>query len=354
MTGTDNNKFMRRCLDLAIRAEGMTYPNPMVGAVIVHNGIIIGEGYHLKAGGPHAEVIAVDSVSDKSLLRESTLYISLEPCSHFGRTPPCTDYILSHRIPKVIIGTIDTSSKASGNGMEILEKAGCEVIKGVLEGECREINRRFFTFHEKKRPFITLKWAQSSDGYIDIKRSGKTTGQPNWISGRPERVLVHKWRASEQAILAGAETIRLDNPKLNVREWSGNDPVKLILSKSGHLNKYLAENEINGTVIVFTTNDRIDVGKAEKVLLDESIPATIQIADYLYTKGMQSLFIEGGADVLNQFIASGLWDEARIFHGSKDFGDGVKAPSIKGKLISAMDFLRSRLIVLLNEESIKV
>jgi diaminohydroxyphosphoribosylaminopyrimidine deaminase/5-amino-6-(5-phosphoribosylamino)uracil reductase len=352
MTGIGDDKFMRRCLDLAIRAEGMTYPNPVVGAVIVHNGIIVGEGYHLKAGKPHAEVIAIDSVSDKALLHNSTLYISLEPCSHFGKTPPCTDYILSHGIPKVVAGTIDTSSKVSGNGIKILAKAGCEVITGVLEDDCRKINRRFFTFHEMKRPFITLKWAQSPDGYIDIRRSGETIGRPNWISGKPERVLVHKWRASVQAILAGAETIRIDNPKLNVREWSGSNPVRLILSRSGNLNNYLTENETNGTVIVFTSDRESNFGKAEKVLLDESIPATSQIVDYLYKKGIQSLLIEGGAEVLNQFIGSGLWDEAKIFHGKYDFMDGVKAPSIKGKLISEMDFLTSRLVVLLNEESI--
>jgi len=352
MTENGNDKFMRRCLDLAVRAEGLTCPNPMVGAVIVHDGIIIGEGYHLKAGGPHAEVIAIDSVSDKSLLCRSTLYGSLEPCSHFGKTPPCTDYILSHKIPKVITGTTDTSNKVSGSGIKTLIKAGCEVINGVLEDECRRINRRFFTFHEKKRPFITLKWAQSSDGYIDVRRTADTVGQPRWISGKPERVLVHKWRASVQAILAGAETIRIDKPQLNVRDWSGSDPVRVILSRSGDLDNYLSENETNGTIIVFCNNKESDFGRAEKVILNESTPASLQVVDYLYQKGIQSLFIEGGAEVLNLFISSGLWDEAKIFHGSTDFKDGVKAPSIKGDLASEIDFMTSRLVVLLNGESI--
>jgi diaminohydroxyphosphoribosylaminopyrimidine deaminase/5-amino-6-(5-phosphoribosylamino)uracil reductase len=344
-----DNKFMRRCLDLAIRAEGMTYPNPMVGAVIVNNGFIIGEGYHLKAGKPHAEVIAIDSVTDKSLLSKSTLYVSLEPCSHFGKTPPCTDLILLHNIPKVVVGTIDTSSKVSGRGLDKLIKTGCEVVKGVMEEECRRINRRFFTFHEKKRPYITLKWAQSADGFIDIKRPRNSPVEPYWISGKPERVLVHKWRAAEQSILIGAGTIRSDNPGLNVRDWRGNNPVRVILSRSGHLDEYFIEKETNGTVIVFTENTEADFGRAERVILNKSIPSALQILDYLYKSGIQSVFIEGGAETLNHFISLGLWDEAKIFFGNAGFYEGLKAPVIKGKPVSLMDFGTSRLEVLLNE-----
>jgi diaminohydroxyphosphoribosylaminopyrimidine deaminase/5-amino-6-(5-phosphoribosylamino)uracil reductase len=349
MADYDENKFMRRCLDLAVKAEGMTYPNPMVGAVIVCNGIIIGEGYHLKSGQPHAEVIAIDSVTDKSLLGQSTLYVSLEPCSHFGKTPPCTDLIISYRIPRVVIGTIDTSDKVSGRGSDDLVRAGCEVIKGAMEEECRRVNRRFFTFHEKKRPYITLKWAQSSDGYMDITRPQNSPVDPYWISGKPERVLVHRWRATEQSILVGGGTIRNDNPSLNVRYWKGNDPVKVILSRSGDLVNYLTENETNGRVIAFTQNEKRDFGKAEKVILNEKIPSAIQVIDYLYKSKIQSVLVEGGAEVLKHFIVTGLWDEARIFFGNTRFDRGLKAPEISGKLFLQEDYETSRLKVLLNE-----
>lgn len=349
MAKDDEYKFMRRCLDLAVRAEGMTYPNPMVGAVVVCKGLIIGEGYHLKSGQPHAEVIAINSVTDKSLLVQSTLYVSLEPCSHFGKTPPCTDLIISYRIPRVVIGTIDTSEKVSGRGSDNLVGAGCEVIKGVMEEECRMVNRRFFTFHEKKRPYITLKWAQSSDGYMDITRPQNSPVEPYWISGEPERVLVHRWRATEQSILVGGATIRNDNPGLNVRYWKGNDPVKVILSRSGDLINYLTENETNGKVIAFTQNESKDFGKAEKVILNQQIPSAIQVIDYLYKSEIQSVLVEGGAEVLTHFIETGLWDEARIFFGNSRFNQGLKAPEISGKLFLQEDYGSSRLKVLLNE-----
>jgi diaminohydroxyphosphoribosylaminopyrimidine deaminase/5-amino-6-(5-phosphoribosylamino)uracil reductase len=341
--------FMKRCLDLAARAEGMTYPNPLVGSVVVHNGIIIGEGYHLKAGEPHAEVIALNSVSDKSLLNKSTLYVSLEPCSHTGRTPPCTDYIISHNIPRVVIGTKDTSEKVSGSGISALKAAGCDVNYGVLEPECRRINRRFFTFHEKKRPYITLKWAQSADGFIDIVRRGSPAAGPNWITGNSERVLVHKWRAEEEAILVGAGTIRTDKPQLNVRYWKGNDPIRLILSSSADLNNYLSENETNGTIIVFTKNLKANTGRAKRIKLRSEISSSLQVNEYLYNEKIQSLFIEGGAQVLKHFIETGLWDEARIFTGIADFTDGVKAPVISGTTVTDITFEKSRLRVLLNE-----
>ena len=198
MEEKDDIKFMRRCLDLAYKGKGLTYPNPMVGSVIEFDGKIVGEGYHFKAGGPHAEVNAINSVPVKTKLKYSTLYVTLEPCSHFGKTPPCADFIISNSIPRVVIGTIDTSEKVSGQGIARLREAGCEVITGVMEEECRWLNRRFFTFHEKKRPYIILKWAQSADRYIDIQRTKDNKAGPTWITGKPERILVHKWRASEQ------------------------------------------------------------------------------------------------------------------------------------------------------------
>jgi diaminohydroxyphosphoribosylaminopyrimidine deaminase/5-amino-6-(5-phosphoribosylamino)uracil reductase len=351
MTVEQAEKYMRRCLELAGRAEGMTYPNPMVGAVLVHNDIIIGEGYHIRAGGPHAEVIAIDSVTDKALISESTLYVSLEPCSHFGKTSPCTDLIIRSQIPKIVVGTTDTSIKVSGNGIRQLQEAGREVITGLLNTECRRINRRFFTFHEKKRPYITLKWAQSSDGFIDVVRPEGSPVEPHWISGKPERVLVHKWRSEEQAILVGAGTVRSDNPSLNVRYWSGPDPVKVILSKSGDIGKYLTLNETNGTIIVFSEIPGESTGEAVKVKLLNDVPSALQIADYLYSEGIQSLLIEGGASVLNHFIKTSMWDEARIFTGRTDFINGIKAPVTDGILYSWSEFESTRLETLINDHN---
>jgi len=346
MPESTDNIFMRRCLDLALKGEGMTYPNPVVGSVIVYDGVIIGEGYHLKAGKEHAEVNAINSVKDKSLLSKSTLYVSLEPCSHTGKTPPCADLIISKNIPKVVIGTRDTSVKVSGKGISRLRKGGCEVIYGVLDEECRRINRRFFTFHEKRRPYITLKWAQSADGFIDIKRKGESSAEPNWITGKSERVLVHKWRSEEEAILVGAGTIRADNPSLNVRYWKGNNPQRIVLSRKGEIDKYLSDNETNGTVIVFTSDTGDKKGRGNRIILKDDYPASVQVAEYLYNKGIQSLFIEGGEEVLNHFIDNGLWDEARIFKGHLNFNEGVKAPAISGLERSVVNFEKSSLTLL--------
>ncbi len=349
-----HNKFMQRCLDLALKAEGLTYPNPLVGAVITHNGRIIGEGYHLRAGEPHAEVNAINSVKDKSLLKESTIYVSLEPCSHHGKTPPCADLIVSWGIPVAVIGTKDTSEKVSGSGIRILEHSGCRVIMGILEDRCRWINRRFFTWHEKRRPYVTLKWAQSADGFIDIIRERNTPLEPNWISGKPERILVHRWRATEQSILVGGETIRKDNPGLNVRDWTGKDPLKLILSRSGDIGRYLDFYRSNDKVIVFTENENSVESPALKVLLKSTYPASRQILDYLYSEGIQSLFIEGGAMVLNHFIENGLWDEARVITGATEFKNGIMAPKLKGIQKSFQCFETTRLQVTYNDDMLNL
>ena len=339
---------MIRCLELASKAEGLTYPNPMVGSVIVNDGRIVGEGYHLKAGMPHAEINAINSVSDKEKLKSSTLYVNLEPCSHFGKTPPCADFIISNSIPRIVIGTLDTNEKVSGEGIARLRHGGCEVITGVVEDECRRLNRRFFTFHEKKRPYITLKWAQSADGFLDILRSEDHIIKPTWITGKPERVLVHKWRASEQAILAGAGTIRADDPRLNVRDWKGPHPLRLILSGSGSLNKESAVFETDVPVVMFTNNADSNIANVVKVMLNDKVPSSLQIAGYLFNSGIQSLLIEGGATVLNHFISTGLWDEARIFTGKAYFRRGIEAPLIQGALFSSTIFSGSSLEIYLN------
>ena len=343
MEEKDDTKFMRRCLELASKAGGLTYPNPLVGSVIVHEGRIVGEGYHLKAGGAHAEVIAINSVIDKTKLKFSTLYVNLEPCSHFGKTPPCTDYIIANAIPRVIVGTADTSEKIYGDGLKRLNNAGCEVISGVEEERCRILNTRFFTFHEKRRPYIILKWAQSADRYLDIFRSGDQKAEPTWITGKPERVLVHKWRASEQAILVGAGTVRADDPRLNVREWRGPEPLKIVLSSSGSLKKESALFESNETVVLFSNDPDTINADVEKVKLNNDVPSSLQVTEYLFNAGIQSLFIEGGAKVLNHFISTGLWDEARIFTGEEFFKGGVEAPVLTGRLLSRMVFSGSTL-----------
>lgn len=349
MTVEDDLKYMRRCLDLASKAEGMTYPNPMVGSVIVHDGRIIGEGYHRKPGTPHAEVLAIKSVKNRILLASSQLYVNLEPCSHFGKTPPCADLIVAHKIPVVVVGTTDTSSKISGRGLLKLREAGCKVVLGVAEDECRRINRRFFAFHEKKRPYITLKWAQSADGFIDVKREKDYEGGPGWITGKSERILVHKWRASEQAILVGAGTVRVDNPLLNVREWKGNDPLRIILSGTGSIPAKLSMNDLPGSQVIFSFNpERIKMPGSVFVRLNQNESSALQILDYLYRCDIQSIFIEGGAKILAHFISSGLWDEAKIFYGDQLFRNGVKAPEINGRLISKTKLSNSTLEVLLN------
>ena len=279
-------------------------------------------------------------------MKRSTLYVNLEPCSHYGKTPPCADFIISNSIPRVVVGAVDTSSKVSGAGIRKLRAAGVEVVTGVLENESRWLNRRFFISNEERRPWIILKWAKSRDGYIDVERDTESGSGPTWISGNPERVLVHRWRSFEQAILVGAGTVRTDNPKLNVREWKGNNPLVVILSASGQL----SAGSIEGRMKIFTNNKEASVPGAEMVLLREDEPACKQVAAHLYNSGIQSLFIEGGASILNHFIMNNLWDEARIFTGKNDFSGGVVSPDIKGFMIAGHDFQGSKLQIYLNEE----
>jgi diaminohydroxyphosphoribosylaminopyrimidine deaminase / 5-amino-6-(5-phosphoribosylamino)uracil reductase len=348
MADAEDIKYMRRCLELAAKGEGLTRPNPMVGSVIVHDGKIIGEGYHIRSGGPHAEVLAIQSVEDKKMLERSTIYVSLEPCSHFGKTPPCADLIIEKRIPRVVIGAVDSNERVSGKGIAKLEKAGCEVLKGVLEAESRWLNRRFFTFHEKKRPYIILKWAESSDTFIDVVRAPGAATEPNWITGKPERALVHKWRSEEQAIMVGGGTVRADDPMLNVRDWSGRDPLRIILSATADMSNSSHVFSDGRKTILFTRNTEAHFPDTDLVRISRESEAIHQIAGYLYEKGIQSLFVEGGATVLHEIISLGLWDEARIFKGKRSFGEGVRAPEISGKLKSVNRFRASSLEVILN------
>ncbi len=328
---------MKRCLELAELGKGTAQPNPMVGSVIVHNGKIIGEGYHKNCGEAHAEVNAINSVKDESLLKESTLYVNLEPCAHQGKTPACSLLIIEKQIPNVVIGCIDTFSKVSGKGIEMLKNADVNVTVGILENESRWLNRRFFTFHEKKRPYIILKWAETIDGYIDINRKNPEQ-KAEWITNEISRKLVHKWRTEEPAIMVGTNTAKLDNPELNVRAWSGNNPTRITIDKDLILPKSL--NILDKTIptIVFTKKQKQSENNLEYIRIDFSKEIHNQILNHLYKKEIQSIIIEGGKEFLDSFISNNLWDEARVFVGEKHFYDGVKAPKISGK-IAATEYL---------------
>jgi len=324
-------KFMQRCLDLALLGMGDVAPNPMVGCVIVYEGIIIGEGYHQKIGGPHAEVNAIRSVLDTELLAHSTLYVSLEPCTHFGKTPPCSDLIIENRIPHVVIGTIDPFVKVAGKGIERMQAAGIKIEVGVLEKECRELNRRFFTFHEKMRPYILLKWAQTLDGFIDTDRT--ETQHPTWITNALAKRLVHKQRSEESSILIGTNTAEFDNPALTVREWTGNQPIRMVIDNTGRLNAELHIFDNKAETWVFTGIEKADSGNLKYIRLDFDQDILPQLLSELYKRGILSVVVEGGSILLNSFLQDGFWDEAFVYTGNQFFGKGVQAPHIYGDTI---------------------
>lgn len=323
--------FMQRCLDLALLGMGEVAPNPMVGCVIVYDGRIIGEGYHQKFGGPHAEVNAINSVKNPGLLSQSTLYVSLEPCAHHGKTPPCSDLIVEKRIPRVVIGTIDPFAEVAGKGIEHMRKSGIEVELGLLEAECREINRRFFTFHEKKRPYIILKWAQTLDGFIDTDRT--ETQHPTWITNALSKRLVHKQRSEESAILIGTNTAEFDNPALTVREWIGNQPVRMVIDRAGRLDPNLHIFDGQAPTWVFTEMTKPDSENLNFITLDFSRNILPQLMEELYRRDILSVIVEGGGELLNSFLALNLWDRAFVYTGNQFFGKGVAAPHISGEIL---------------------
>lgn len=323
-----HEKYISRCIDIAKNGLGTTAPNPMVGCVIVHDSNIIGEGYTSPYGEAHAEVNAINSVKDKSLLKEATLYVTLEPCSHFGKTPPCSNLIIDHGIKNVVIGCVDDNKKVSGQGIAKLKEAGCNVTVGVLENDCKEHHKRFFTFHNKKRPYIILKWAETADGFIAPLH--KKVKQPVWITNQYSRQLVHKWRAEEQAILIGTNTVLEDNPSLTTRDWKGKHPIRIVLDKNKTLSKDFK---------VFDDN-------AKTILIKES--SADNICNLLYKANINSVIVEGGAKTLQLFMNSGLWDEARVFIGQSDFREGIKAPKCKGELIDEQQLLDDTLKIYVN------
>ncbi len=330
MNTINDNVYLRRCLEIAELGLGNAAPNPMVGSVIVHNNKIIGEGYHRKCGEAHAEVNAVNSVENGELLKKSTLYVNLEPCSHYGRTPPCSDLIIEKKIPRVVIGCIDSFAKGSSRGVERLKSAGIEVVTNVLEKESLELNRRFFTFHSKKRPYIILKWAQTLDGFIDAKRTKDTPIQPLWITNKIARTLVHKWRTEEQSILVGTNTAEKDNPKLNVRDWAGSNPTRLLIDRNLRLNNSLSLFDGSIPTVIFTDKHKASKKNTEYLTIDfddkNDKGGLKQILTNLHDRNLISVIVEGGSSILRSFIEQNLWDEARIFTGNKYFGEGTKAP----------------------------
>lgn len=299
-------KYMHRCIQLAKCGEAGAPPNPMVGAVVVCDGRIIGEGYHRRCGGPHAEVNAINSVKDRRLLSRSTIYVSLEPCAHYGKTPPCADLIIKSGIPRVVIGCADPFAKVNGLGIKKLRDAGCEVKVGVLESECLELNHRFFTFHKKHRPWITLKWAQSKDGFIG---ACDTTNRVQF-SNAFTQTIVHRLRAKSSAILVGTRTAILDNPSLTTRYWTGANPLRLTIDRKGCIPENLRLLDGSTPTIVYT---------------QESIE---EILNDLYNRNIQSLIVEGGACLLQSFIDAGLWDEARIETAPVFIKQGTTAPKL--------------------------
>ena len=310
-----HEKYISRCIELGKLGIGNTYPNPSVGCCIVLDDKIIGEGYTSKAGGNHAEVNAINSVEDKSLLKLSTIYVTLEPCCHHGKTPPCADKIIASGMKKVVIGIKDPNPLVCGKGIEKLKENGIEVISGVLKKECIEHHKRFLSFIINKRPYIILKWAETADGHIAPKQ--KDVNEPYWISNSKSRELVHKWRSKEQAILVGAQTIREDDPRLTTRDCEGKNCDVYILSKKGLKKDYK----------IFNQDSKVTVLDDKEINFNNNIAK--QICDKLYNDKILSVIIEGGTKTLSNFINSDMWDEMRVFKTQEILGDGVKGPKIK-------------------------
>ena len=315
---------MQRCLDLAILGLGNVAPNPMVGCVIVHDGKVIGEGYHQRIGEAHAEVNAIKSVANQELLKDSTLYVNLEPCSHHGKTPPCADLILQMKIPRVVIGSYDPNLLVSGKGIQKLKEAGVEVVTDVMKKEADFMNRRFITFHTKHRPYIILKWAQSADGLIALNEQ-----KQYWLTNSESKKLTHKWRTEEQGILVGANTVAVDDCELTARLWQGKNPMRAVIDRKLVLP---ADRKIfNGEAVTLIFNEMKtgERGSNRYIWIDFNGNVVGQILQKLYELQIQSLIVEGGPYTLNRFLEQGLWDEARIFVTAQQLKEGKTAPVIK-------------------------
>ena len=330
-----HEKYISRCIELGKLGIGNTYPNPSVGCCLVVDDKIIGEGYTSIAGGNHAEVNAINSVENKSLIKDSTIYVTLEPCCHHGKTPPCVDKIIASGIKTVVIGIKDPNPLVCGKGIEKLKENGVEVISGVLKNECIEHHKRFLSYIINKRPYIILKWAETADGFIAPKE--KNINEPYWISNTKSRQLVHKWRSEEQAILVGAKTIRDDDPRLTTRDWEGKNCDIYILSKNGFQKNYK----------IFNQDSKLTILDSQEIDYDKDIVK--QICDKLYTDKILSIIVEGGTKTLFNFIDSGVWDEMRVFKTKEKLGDGIKGPRSKHKASKKFDVGDNKLEYYLNK-----
>lgn len=336
---------MRRCITLARNGAGFVSPNPMVGAVVVCDDKIIGEGYHAKCGEAHAEVNAIASVRDKELLKRSTIYVSLEPCSHHGKTPPCAELIIKMQIPRVVVGSKDPFPQVAGRGIAMLRAAGIDVVEGVLKNECDELNKTFMHCHTANRPFVLLKWAQTADGYMDYKRTSEDKKKPLILSNEESRRVVHKLRSQVDAIMVGTTTALLDNPSLSVRYWSGRNPVRIVLDQNLELPKdlHLFDGSITTLVINELKNGKEGTG-LEYIRMDFSSNLLSQILSELQRRKIESLMVEGGCILLQSFIDEQLWDEARVEYAPFCIEDGVAAPVLNG-IMKGEETIKSNRIV---------
>lgn len=347
---TTDELYMHRCLQLAQQAEGCTTPNPMVGAVVVCRGQIIGEGYHHRAGQPHAEVNAIASVADQSLLAESTIYVNLEPCSHYGKTPPCAKLLIEKGIRRVVVGMGDPNEKVNGRGIAMLRQAGIEVEEHVLEHDCRQLNRRFVTFHTKKRPYILLKWAQTADGFIDKFRADNST-PPLRISNETTKTLNHQIRSVESAILVGTNTAILDNPHLTSRKWSDRNPVRLALDRTRRIPTDYKLFDGSTETVIFTDKTEENRNNLTFVKIDFTENVVPQILDYLYRHQLQSVIVEGGRQLLQAFIDQNLWDEVHIETAPIEIGEGVPAPKFSAESTKITYFGDNKMEIFFNSRS---
>lgn len=334
---------MQRALELAQLGLGKVSPNPLVGCVIVHENQIAGEGWHQQYGGPHAEVNAIEAVRDKTLLKESDVYVTLEPCAHYGKTPPCANLLAEHKVKRVIICNADTNPLVAGKGIKILTDAGIDVVENVLAAKGKLINKRFFTYFNKKRPYIILKWAETGDGFI-----ARENFDSKWISNDFSRKLVHKWRAEEDAVLVGANTGHYDNPRLNVRDWEGRNPVRVAADRNLRLSPALHLFDQSQPTLIYNLlkdeqkENLIFIKIGRKTFFEE-------LFNDLYERKIQSVIVEGGSTLLNKLIAANLWDEARVFKTEQLFGSGIKAPRLNGVLAEQMKALSDTLFYYKNQ-----
>ena len=344
----EDEQYIARCIQLAKNGICHVAPNPMVGAVVVRDGKIIGEGYHVRCGESHAEVHAIASVKDPSLLASSTLYVSLEPCAHYGKTPPCAKLIIEKRIPRVVVGCMDPFSLVAGRGIRMLRDAGVEVRTGVLEEECRRLIRRFTVFNTWERPYVVLKWAESADGFLDRHRAG---GRPAQLSSFFTKMLVHKRRSEVDAILVGTRTALLDDPSLTVRDWAGKHPLRVVIDKERALPSSLQLFADGHPTLCVTSRAVPSEGSTEYVQLDFSRGILPQLLPVLYERGLQTLLVEGGAQLLQSFIDARLWDEAYVEKAPVLLSSGVKAPLLDGAVLQSMERWHGRWVACYSQAS---